>query len=112
MKITPKFLYDKLGKKSDVLLSYTDFRKLIERIEDLEDLISLREVVEEERGETSMTEEEFMEACNFTEEEIKSIEEDSEEEIFRKYRFTEEEIEELGGNEKNTAPKPIVETVS
>jgi hypothetical protein len=66
MDINPKILYNKDGEKEQVTLSYNDFMKLIERIEDLEDLISLRETREEDKNNTYLSKEEIMKKYNYT----------------------------------------------
>ena len=66
MKIDPKFLYDKDGNKEQVMLSYNDYVKLISKIDDLEDLIALREAREENKGQTFYSIDEVMEEFGIT----------------------------------------------
>lgn len=66
MDINPKFLYNKDGKKEQVLLSYDDFMTLLEKIEDLEDLITLNEAIERDKDQPVLTEEEIMKKYNYT----------------------------------------------
>ncbi len=42
----PKYLVDEKGKTTGVLLNISDYRKLLRRIEDLEDALELDEAVE------------------------------------------------------------------
>ncbi len=60
MNISPKFLYDKEGKKVEVLLSYQDFMKLIEKIEDLEDIIAITDAQREGEKEGYLSEKEML----------------------------------------------------
>ncbi|MFW5800360.1 MAG: type II toxin-antitoxin system Phd/YefM family antitoxin [Spirochaetota bacterium] len=69
MKINPKFLYNSDGKKEQVLLSYEDFIALIEKIEDLEDLIILNEAIERDKDQPRYPIEKLMEKFEVSPEE-------------------------------------------
>ncbi|MFW5800357.1 MAG: DUF6290 family protein [Spirochaetota bacterium] len=69
MNIKPKYLYNKEGEIQEVLLSYEDFTALIEKIEDLEDLIALREAREKNKDQPYYSIEEVMEEFGVTPEE-------------------------------------------
>ncbi len=78
--------------KQEVIYKLTsDFEKILEEMEDLRDLIKLRKVMEEEKGETPISEKELYKELGFTKEQIKSIESGSEEEVFKAFGFTEED---------------------
>jgi hypothetical protein len=77
MKISPKFLYNKDGEKEQVLLSYKDFMTLIEKMEDLEDLIALREAREKNKDQPFYTKEEMMEEFAYLYEEDGEDEEET-----------------------------------
>lgn len=51
----PRYVYAEPGKPSDVILSYSEFQALLERLEDLYDLA----VVAERRNEPTIPAEEF-----------------------------------------------------
>lgn len=45
LKIKPKILLDKNGEKKGVLLKEKEFKKLMEQLEDLEDIYSAKKVM-------------------------------------------------------------------
>jgi hypothetical protein len=43
-----KIVYDKKGRKKDIILPYAQYRRLMELLEDLQDLADMKEVESEE----------------------------------------------------------------
>ncbi len=50
LNINPKYLVDEQGKRTAVVLSMRDYRKLLQRLEELEDALDLDEAVETAKG--------------------------------------------------------------
>ena len=75
MNIKPKFLYNKEGEIQEVRLSYEDFTALIEKIEDLEYLIALREARDRNKNQPYYSIDEIMKEFGVTPEEEEEQEE-------------------------------------
>ena len=50
LSVKPKYLVDEQGKRTAVVLSMRDYRKLLQRLEELEDALDLDEAVEAAKG--------------------------------------------------------------
>lgn len=50
LSVKPKYLVDEQGKRTAVVLSMRDYRKLLQRLEELEDALDLDEAVESAKG--------------------------------------------------------------
>jgi len=50
LDVKPKYLVNEEGRKTGVFLSMRDYRKLLQRLEDLEDVLDLDEAVETATG--------------------------------------------------------------
>jgi len=50
LNVKPKYLVDEQGKRTAVVLSMRDYRKLLQRLEELEDALDLDEAVEAAKG--------------------------------------------------------------
>ena len=61
MNTNPRYLYNEKGEKQDVLLSYEVYEKLLGKLEDLEDLFSLRQAREQNKHKPYYSIEEVME---------------------------------------------------
>jgi hypothetical protein len=48
LKLNEKIVYDKRGRKKDVIIAYPEYRKLMELVEDLDDIQEMKVVVKEE----------------------------------------------------------------
>lgn len=47
LQLNEKIVYDKRGRKKDVIISYSVYQKLMELIEDIEDMQEMKEVESE-----------------------------------------------------------------
>lgn len=50
LSVRPKYLVDEQGKRTAVVLSMRDYRRLLQRLEELEDALDLDEAVESAKG--------------------------------------------------------------
>ena len=48
LNLHEKIIYDKDGKKTDVLIPYAEYSKIMELLEDLDDINAMKEVESEE----------------------------------------------------------------
>ena len=49
LKLKEKFIVDEKGEKREVILSISDYKMLLQRLEDIEDALELKKAVEEDR---------------------------------------------------------------
>ena len=50
LNVKPKYLVDEQGKRTAVVLSMRNYRKLLQRLEELEDALDLDEAVDAAKG--------------------------------------------------------------
>ena len=48
LQLNEKIVYDKKGRKKDIIIPYAEYQKLMELLEDLDDLNEMKEVESEE----------------------------------------------------------------
>jgi len=48
LQLNEKIVYDKKGRRKDVIIPYSKYRKLMELLEDIDDLEDMKEVESEE----------------------------------------------------------------
>jgi low affinity Fe/Cu permease len=48
LKLNEKIVYDKRGRKKDVIIAYPEYRKLMELVENLDDIQGMKEVEKED----------------------------------------------------------------